>query len=329
MGNVSILITGGTGFLGAHLARHLVEEKGRADVVLFDRSVSTERIADIADAVTIVTGDVLEPQEILAAMQTYEVDRVVHLASIAGMNDPQRIVPFARLACIGTANVFEAARIHGITRIGNASSIAAWGTPPGFDANDDAIPLVEDIQMPCPTSLYGCCKLWSEHLAHVYNETHGMEILSLRIPPTIGRGRLNRASLGYGLMMPETVHFMANPELAVLGHPVTMPPDHQLTDVLYASDGAEAWWCVLTSPKPEHAVFNLSAGHQRVGDMTKQMKKLLSKAKISVSNRPLMAGPIMDNTRLIDELGFTPRYTLESAVDAYVEDVRRATRLSD
>jgi nucleoside-diphosphate-sugar epimerase len=320
---MSILITGGTGFLGAHLARHLVTKKGRTDVILFDRMPVMEPISDIAGSVKVVAGDVLEPQELIAIMHKHDIDLVVHLASSAGLNDPDKIVPFARLACMGTANVFEAARIHGVVRIAAASSIAAWGRPTEPGSTSGPIELMEDVHCPAPETLYGSCKVWAEHLAAIYNAQHGMEILSLRIPATMGRGRLNRASLTMGVMAPETVHFMAYPEMAAMGQSVTMPPDDQMVDVLYAADNAEAWWCALTAPKPEHAVFNVSAGHQPVGDMTRRMRELLPDADIRVSEEPLMAGPVMNNRRLVDELGFRPSYTIERAVEAYLDDVRQ------
>ena len=53
---MAILITGGTGFLGSHLARHLVEVDGETDVVLFDAALNLRRVADLGDRVTVVQG---------------------------------------------------------------------------------------------------------------------------------------------------------------------------------------------------------------------------------------------------------------------------------
>src|SRR5262245_11689433 len=147
-----VLITGGTGFLGADLARHLVREVGLEGVVLFDQYPRPDRVAEIRDRVTIVRGDVLEPQELLAALRRHNVDRVIHLAFILGQPDPERLVPYLRVQCMGTANVFEAARLHGAARVVYASSVAAYGLKPiGTPPVDEDVP-------PAPDTYYGISK---------------------------------------------------------------------------------------------------------------------------------------------------------------------------
>ena len=104
---MSIMITGGTGFLGSYLVRHLVQEKGMTDVVLFDQYPNEPRIAEVRDQITIEQGNVLEPFELLRVMERYDVDRVVHLAFILGEPDQFKPVNYLNVQCMGTANVFE------------------------------------------------------------------------------------------------------------------------------------------------------------------------------------------------------------------------------
>src|SRR5690349_13395641 len=118
------MITGGTGFLGSYLARYLVKKQGRTDVVIFEKNLNPERIRDIHDRVTVVQGDVQEPMEVLEAMQQHDVDRVLHLAFIAGVEEPGKALPYLRFQCMATANVYECARVAGIKRVVNSSSHA-------------------------------------------------------------------------------------------------------------------------------------------------------------------------------------------------------------
>jgi nucleoside-diphosphate-sugar epimerase len=68
-------------------------------------------------------------------------------------------------------------------------------------------------------------------------------------------------------------------------------------------------------------VFNLSGGRCRVGEITEHLRALLPDARISVSDVPLEAGPLLNTERLASELGFVPRYPVERGVAAYVKAV--------
>jgi UDP-glucose 4-epimerase len=310
---MSVLVTGGTGYVGAYVVRHLVGE-GR-EVVVYDRYPARERIAGI-DGVTLVEGDVLDLAAIVETMERHEVDGVVHLAGVPGAVLPERTVEYTQVMCTGTANVFEAARRLGVRRVVNASSVAVFG----FDRSD-APPADEDAPTR-PTDLYGSCKLWSEGLARVLNERGGMEILSLRICASYGIGRLGRASLQAGLTR-ERIAAMALPELAARGEAVTMPPDGKPFDFLYAPDTALAFWLALTRPRPAHDVFNLRAHQRPWGDVTRAVRRLLPDAEITVADDDPgeLRLALMDNRRLVEELGFAPRWTLEAGLEDYVRRV--------
>ncbi len=311
---MAILITGGTGFLGSHVARHLVERE--QEVVLYDLFPAHERIADIRERVALVEGDVRDVSALTATIAERGVDRIAHLAFMPGTARPDRIVDYVELTCVGTATVFDAARLAGVTRIANASSMAVYGARTDEAGEDDPVD---------PVTLYGISKRWTEQLGDLYGREHGLEVLSLRVCATMGFGRLRRASAAAGLMGEERPHFMAYPELAARGEPVTMPPDDQPTEFLYAADAAEAFWLALTVVRPDHSVFNLTAGRRPVGDLTRHLRRLLPDARIDVAVAPVPSNPLLRSDRIRQELGFEPRFDLERAVEAYLEQVRTAS----
>jgi nucleoside-diphosphate-sugar epimerase len=213
--------------------------------------------------------------------------------------------------------VFETARLAGVKRVVTASSCAATGPHPPVETN-----IVEEELEP-PTNLYGICKLWAEQVANYYNLNHGMEIVSLRICSVLGFGRRDRASLRSGLMS-ELPNVMYAPELAAYGETVTMPRDDELYDFLHASDAGQAWWLALSAERLQHFVFNVRTDQRPARDYTAQIRKLLPDAKIEISDQPGYLPPVMDNTRLLDELGLKPRYNVETGIQDYIERVLEA-----
>ena len=295
---MTILITGGTGFLGSYLARHLVQEKGENNVVLFDMYPTMSRVEEIKDNVTLVHGDILEQSEILATMDRYRVDRVVHLAAILGDAPPEKFVPYLRVQCMGSANVFEACRLHGVERVAYASSAAVYlGNPNPLDEVD------EDVA-PIPASLYGVSKLWGEHVLQVYRERHGLDYVALRPTSVFGLGRGQRGSWPSRLTpIPEVPHHMVLPELAALGEPITIPKGDTPTGWIYGADAAEAWYLALTVKDPAHRVFNVRSERSTVGDVTSYLGRILPDARIDEETEPV-AEPLqlMSNRRLVEDL---------------------------
>jgi UDP-glucose 4-epimerase len=328
---MAIMITGGTGFLGSYLTRHLVREKGARgrQIVLFDRYPSTERIAEVLDEVIVAAGDITEPSEITAAIKQHNVDQIYHLAAILG--DPPRgqVVSYMKVMCDGTLNVLEAARIMGVRRVVYGSSVAVFvGAAKWRSAKRRGEELDED-DPPSPGGFYGMCKLYAENIAALYTRRFGLETVGLRPTSVFGWGRFIRGSYASGLTpVPEQPHYMVLPELAALGKPVAMPPDDTESDWIYAADAAEAWWCAMNTPKPARLVYNMAAEMRRMADVTAHLRRLLPEAQISVSDQPVPTVPKMNCDNLRKELGFEPRYTMESGMVDYLNLVRKAAGLA-
>jgi nucleoside-diphosphate-sugar epimerase len=307
---LTVMITGGTGFLGSHLARHLLEQAGETDVVLFDAAPNPDLIGDIAERVTVVQGDVLEPTDLLSAMRRYNVNRIAHLAFVltrGAVAHPYRAI---KINTMGTANIFETSRIHGVERVVYASSAAVYGTRSTLDDDE----LDEEV-VPNPDTIYGAAKLFNEQMADLYGKEHGLDLIGLRPVSIFGVGRGGRITS-------DAQHFMVRPELAALGRPIEMPPDDQVSDWMYVADAAAAWRLALAVKEPPHRIFNISSEHRRIGDATRHVRSLLPDAEIAVSTDPVTMLRSVSNRRLREGLGFEPRYTLEQGLEEYLSAVR-------
>ena len=318
---MGLLITGGSGFLGSYFCRHAVLEQGRDDVVVLDRYVDHGRLAEVLDRVTVIEGDVTDPTTVSKAIGDHDIDRIAHFAFILGSPAVGQMVPYVNVQMVGTANVFEEARRAEVARVLYCSSVGAYGP-------QQTSPLTEDL--PCnPTDPYGSAKVWGEALGHQYTDTLGLEVVSLRFGSTYGLGRAWRGSCGSGLLrQPSEVHYMARVEDAVRGLPIALPRDDSVADWTYAADAAHAAWLALTTADLPHHLFNVVAERRPVGDFTQALRELLPDAHITTSSAELPghAHPAMDNHRLVESLGFAPRYSLRAGLEDYISRVRAYDR---
>jgi UDP-glucose 4-epimerase len=164
------LVTGGAGFIGAHIAAHLVALGKR--VRIFD-NLSSGREENLAAApgAEFVQGDIRDPRAVRRAM--VGVQYVFHQA--ADPSVPRSMMDPA--GCyennvMGTLHVLDAAREAGVHRVVFASSCAVFGDTP-------ELPKTEATTL-APMSPYAASKLAGEELCQVYTNAFGLETVSLR-----------------------------------------------------------------------------------------------------------------------------------------------------
>ncbi len=307
---MAILITGGTGFLGRHLTRHLLQS-GERDLVLLDSVPNLAAIADVAAQVKVVQGDVLEPTALIDTIKKYNIEGIIHLAYLLGTGGMRNPLPSIRINCIGTTNVFEAARLTGIKRIVYMSSVAVYPLRTTLSG-----PELSEDDPPAPDTVYGACKLFNEHIAAYYAQAYGLDPSGIRPTSVFGLGRGQRRGV-------EPDHFMVLPELALRGQPIVMPPDEQVSDWMYVADAAEVFRRAYRATSLTHRIFNMSGTCRKTGEITAYLRQILPQAQISVSDKPFVMTSLVKTDRLRTELGFTPRYTVEEGILAYLQDVRK------
>lgn len=307
---MATLITGGTGFLGRHLVRHMLEA-GEKDVIVLDAVPNLKAIADIAPQIKVAPGDVLEVTALIDTINKYKVEGIIHLAYLLGTGGIRNPLPSINVNCIGTTNIFEAARITGIKRVVYMSSVAVFPMRRTLGG-----PELSEDDPPAPDSVYGACKLFNEHIASYYASAYGLDPIGIRPTSVFGEGRGHRRGA-------DSDHFMVLPELAMLGNAVTMPPNDQVSDWMYCRDAAEVFLRAYRAHNLKHRVFNMSGAPRPTGEITAYLREILPQANISVSDKPFTMTSLVNTDRLRDELNFTPKYTVEEGILAYLNDVRK------
>ncbi|MEM9734300.1 MAG: NAD-dependent epimerase/dehydratase family protein [Pseudomonadota bacterium] len=166
MTSKTYLVTGGTGFIGAYLVRKLVADGDTVRVVDNDLRGSKDRLASVADKITMIAADVRDADAMSEAAQG--CDSILHLAALNGTenfyNRPELVLD---VGIRGMYGVLEAAQRNNIKEFVLASSSEAYQTPPIVPTPEDVPLMIPDPWN--PRYSYGGSKLISEIMLANYN----------------------------------------------------------------------------------------------------------------------------------------------------------------
>jgi UDP-glucose 4-epimerase len=240
---VTVLVTGGAGFIGSNLVSRLVED-GHPVRVLDD--LSSGRRENLAHHADLVEGDVADEDVTRKAMTGVEI--VFHQAA-AGSVARSVANPLGtdRVNVHGTLTVLKAALDAGVRRVVYASSSGVYG-------GATALPSVESAA-PLPRSPYAVTKLTGEHYCRVFTELFGLETVALRYFNVYGPRQ--RPDSTYAAVVPLFIR-----ALAVGERPVVHGDGTQSRDFTYVDDVVEANLAAACAPAEAAAgrVFNIARG---------------------------------------------------------------------
>jgi nucleoside-diphosphate-sugar epimerase len=295
---MKVLVTGGGGFLGAWLTRRLLAE-GHA-VRVFDRNADPSLLREIvgteAASIEWRTGDISDGEEVMAA--TEGCGGIAHLAAVltpACRADPRR---GAMINLVGTLNVFEAARRHGIRSLAYASSAGVFGP--------------DDGAQPFPTTLYGAFKLACEGAARAYWLDEGIGSVGFRPLVIYGPGRTVGATAGPTIACHK----------ALLGENYAIPFSGS-TDMIFVDDVAAAFVAAATRSIEGAHVFNLRGEVASVEDVIAEIAALVPGARLSAEGAPVPVAPRIAAHDATPVLGSLPKTTLRDGLARTVEHYRQ------
>ncbi|MEW6081925.1 MAG: NAD-dependent epimerase/dehydratase family protein [Bacillota bacterium] len=313
---MAVLVTGGSGFMGSHLVKALL---GKEDVVVaYDNFwAGSPKNLEGLERVVLCPGDILDMGHVIRVCQKHGVTRVIHGGAISSpvpaITQP---VVAARVNIEGTINVLEAAAILGMERVVNISTEEVYGP---YVAD----PMDED-QPKNPVTPYGVTKLASEGYCAQYRKIYGLDVVTVRpswvYGPSLPRKRPPKLFIENALDGIETI--------------LTCGRD-QCLDNSYIDDVTRGIMDLLYSKRLRHTVYNIASGDGRtIGQMADIVKSLIPGSRFVIGGGTLCyqhgfhmhQKGALDITRAREDLDYSPKYSLEDGLKAYVDHLKAEKR---
>lgn len=311
---MSVLVTGGAGYIGSHVVRLLLERN--EDVVVVDSLANGDptRIGNVPLGVIDLAGDDA-PRALRAFIDEHGVTALVHLAALkqAGQSVEQP-ARYYRENVGGLANVLSALEGTAVDRVVFSSSAAVYGNP-------DTSPVSEDTA-PRPINPYGETKLAGEWLVAAAGRSLGINTASLRYFNVAGAGWRDLGDtmpMNLLTLAIDAVHRGEQPR--VFGHDYDTPDGTGVRDYVHVLDLADAHIAALDhlAAAPERStVLNVGTGEgASVLDVLTQLSSASGSAftPLLMDRRPGdPAAVVADVSRMSDELGWRARRSLADMV---------------
>ena len=312
--NTRVLITGGAGLIGSHIADLLVDE-GVAEIVIVD-NFSRGRHENLARAqasglVTLVTGDIRDRP--LVEQLTAGIDTVFHMAAlrITQCADEPRLA--IDVLVNGTFNVFEASLHAGVRKVIAASSASVYGLAEQFPTREDHHPYDN-------RTLYGSAKLFNEGLLRMFHDQHGLDYVVLRYFNVYGP-RMDTHGAYTEVLIRWMERIRSGQSPAIFGDGT------QTMDFVHVADIARANILAAKAAVSDR-VYNIGSGTETsLNELARQLLEVMG-SRATVEYGPARKiNPVprrLADTRLaLQDLGFQTRIPLREGLGSLVEWWRR------
>ena len=299
---MSYLVLGGTGFVGSQLVKMLV---GRGlDVVVMSRSGNVSRLGDAASKVKVERGSVGELPDILHAIKSHSVRKIAYLVSESPPWTPMNVT---KTMIMGFLNVLEASRIMDVERLVWASSYAQIGPPELYGGRK-----VDEDAPVRPVSPHGVSYFANEFAANFYAENYGLDVLGMRLGLVFGPGRERSG------FMDVLVDLF---EGAAHGRPVRVPDGDSVWVLQYVKESANVLAFGLEVDRHLRRVYNTCDEALSLRQLAAMVKELVPSAEIEVEPGGRTVRAPVDASRIREELGYSPRYTVRDGVVDYLREL--------
>lgn len=303
----SVLVTGGTGFIGSHLVEGLLE-KG-LNVRVLDSLVNSrlDNISHVKDRIEFIKGSVTDFDTVKKAVNG--VEYVFHQAALgSAQRSVKKPLDSHQANATGTLNVIIASREAGVRRIINASSSSVYG-------GIEEIPKRETMK-PVPISPYAATKLAGEFYLEAFYHLYGLESVSLRYFNIFGPRQ--NPDLEYAAVIPKFIKAMMN------GKPPTVYGDGEQTrDFTFVKDAVLANTLSMEARKTGCAVLNIACGKQTtINNLVSILNRVMGKDIKPIYTDPVPGDPrtsLADISKAGEIIKYSPKFSVEDGMSVTVD----------
>ena len=313
---MAVLITGGTGFTGAEVARILLK-KAEKRPIIFDINPSAKRLDDIEDQVEIIPGDLGNFSHVLDVVQKANPSVIYHLGGMLSVPSDADPAAALRANALGTFHVLEAAKLFNVSQVLFSSTIGTYG----LDIQEE---MINDYTLQRPQLFYGATKVFCEHMGLFYKRKYSLDFRSIRYPSIVGPG----------VKTPGVVQFTSWViEACAKGNPftITLKPETKVP-VIYFKDAAQAIVRLGQAPLESIKTVNyLVAGVSPIasaGELADIVRAKVPGADIrfepdlelqAIVDRLLLP---LDDSNARKEWGWHCEYNQERIVDDFLQELK-------
>jgi UDP-glucose 4-epimerase len=311
-----ILVTGGGGFIGSHIARALLAAGEQVRILDDFSSGRRTNLANLDGEIELVEGDLRDADAVASAVTG--CDLVFHEGAVPSVPrsvaDPRTSIA---VGVTGTLNVLLAARDAGVRRVVFASSSSVYGDTPEMPKHEE--------MKPRPLSPYAISKLSAEQLCGVFTRLYGLETVALRYFNVFGPNQ-DPAS-AYAAVIPKFIAAVRAGD-----RPTIFGDGEQTRDFTYIDNVVDANLRASRAPDAAGKVFNIASGRaisvNRMLELVGEYLGLPAEADYADPRPGDIKHSLADIEAARSVLGYEPTITFEEGLRRTVADSVEATEVA-
>jgi len=305
---MTILVTGGCGYIGSHMV-HALADAGEPVVVI--DNLSTGFRAALPESARLVVGDVGDPSLITEVIRTHSVNEIIHFAASIVVPDSVRDpLGYYRNNTMNARSLLEVAVATGVRHFIFSSTAAVYGNPA-------QVPVAEDAPL-MPMSPYGSSKLMTEVMLRDVAAAHPLRFVALRYFNVAGADpnlRTGQSTIGATHLIKVAVETALGlrPQIEVFGTDYATPDGTCIRDYIHVADLARAHLVALAHLRSggKSETFNCGYGHgYSVLEVIEAVKRVSGRdfaVRFSARRPGDPAAIVADAARIRSQLGWAPQ----------------------